>query len=987
MLWRRRFRQLVIFLTAAAAAVAAAPCVRCSVTLFGPPPAISNNKGGGSWRSQKPTRLADSDDPVQILPNYQCYNGSNKYGWEHYGAYVSSKRAIAIEVDEWDSATLASRILEFALTDVMGYNVALLDYPGGTMSGDLLAKGEKVDVAMELWVSDAGIWYEKHVREERSVIDLGGIGYTGRIGLYVPTWITDARPELALDFWRFLHNAEALSLFPQAVTTALEMDSAGNYICDAVPNGCQQGVYLPTFFSENSSFVQIWYSWAEYSPYVYERTIEGLKLNATIQYLGNVERDYVDRALKDGTPVIFYSWKPSTFVASRNVSRIMFPDDKDSGFLKFSRDKQNNLLTVDIPSEVLFKASSANFQREYPEATTLVSNININDEDINSMLRQVEVNGAEHAEAACNWFLANEQIWKGWIPSPPKTYTTCPAGTGLYQMEGLSVCLNCEAGFYNYKENTTEGCNICPDQAICPGGAVVNVKSGIWRSAIVNTTVPDFYPCPYDSCCPSGNCTVDHICEEGFAGILCAQCADPEHYLWNQKCHSCEKPGTSLYLMIGGSLLATIGVVFIPRKEVPTIELLFFYFQVINLILGASLEEILGSKGLHTFLEVASLNADGLVFDCPAPLKGVQRQMFRFFLPAIFFFHLGLLYFVLLLVRVFVTQANEKIANLLPGHMRQQSLEVLLFRASKTIFTFTLMPFIEASLALLDCRHIEQTSVLFYVPTEVCFSNEHVGPGAFAILVLFLFLGVAPLSMSIVLFRLWREKKIDVDEDCDSNEQAVLPQLHKSLYENFRGDYFFMEPIFIWEKGLVVMIFSFFGNQAEMSQTIAFIVLFSALCLARVYIQPFNEVIEAYLNREICLGWLIVLVIRYAMSQTKVVLAPLVAIVMFLPAALHVGRWINFKALDYTHFPVSQEEDLEPNAEEANDRFAECQFLKGSTASVPTIILASGELAVVSDSQMDFSPRRDLSRKLSRAPSKLKARRSIERLNVRDDSN
>ncbi|KAI9346435.1 hypothetical protein DFJ73DRAFT_837931 [Zopfochytrium polystomum] len=834
---------------------------------------------GSTWA------LATADDPpTGRLDPYQCYNGSNRFGWDRFRAYTASKRQVIIEVDEWDSAILMSRMLQFLLTDVIGFNVTMPLYSGGEMSIPRLSKGT-VDVAMELWLSDAGKWYQREVREASSVVDLGSIGYTGRVGLYVPSWVVERRPELSLDFWRFFRNHNALSIFPKAVSHPIVLGTDGNFICDNVPFGCQKGIYLPPHYVEGGDFIQIWAMWPDYSSYVFERLIDGLMLNATIQYLGDQQMDSVAQAIRNQTPVIFYGWKPTTFISSNNVSRILFPDDTRGDYQIFSEDKEHTPLMVDLPSEPLFKAVSTAFSKEFPEISTLITNMHLSETDVNEMLRQIGDGAFDHSQVACQWFLDNEKIWSAWVPPPPQSVESCPAGTGLYQTNGgISVCLSCEPGFFNLLDNNTDSCIICPEGGVCPGGATLNVKSGKWRSPNATSAIPDFYDCPFQSCCEGGNCTVDHLCEDGFAGVLCAECANPNFFLWNQKCIPCESPGSSLYLLIFLSFLATVGVVYLPREEVPTIELLFFYFQVIKLILGPLLGELLGKKGLLTFLEVASLNADGLVQDCPAPLKG--------------------------LARVTIAGADKKIALWLPRYMRGQSIEHILFRAGKTVFTFTLMPFIEAALALLDCRRVEKLSrVLFFVPSEVCFSGEHVGPGAFAIIILVVFLVMVPLCMSAVLWKLWKSDELDFEDDVPGDRAEVVAHLKKSLYENFKPDYFFMEPVLIWEKGLVVAIFSFFGNQSASAQSVAYIVLFAVLCLSRVYVQPFKAVVEAYLNREVCIGLLLTLEIRFAMAQKDVNLAPLVGLVMFLPAALHMGRWIIFNVTHSMNTSQNSQED------------------------------------------------------------------------------
>ncbi|KAI8848421.1 hypothetical protein BC829DRAFT_214709 [Chytridium lagenaria] len=262
---------------------------------------------------------------------------------------------------------------------------------------------------------------------------------------------------------------------------------------------------------------------------------------------------------------------------------------------------------------------------------------------------------------------------------------------------------------------------------------------------MTNRSTPEFYSCPdREACCPNGNCTLSSNCDSSFTGVLCTQCAEPNKYKWRGHCISCDKIGASLYLLFFLSFLSTFVVLFIPRHELPTVDLLFFFFQVIQLIFGPSIDELLGFGQLKTFLALTSLDIDGIAMDCPAKLSGVGKLLFRFLLPLAFFVNVGLLYMIFRLLK----RAKVPVEKMFPYYMRGQSIEAVFFKALLSISTFALMPLVEASVALLDCRNILGSLVLYTDPTVECFESSHVGPVSFAILIIVLLLVVHPVALT-----------------------------------------------------------------------------------------------------------------------------------------------------------------------------------------------------------------------------------------------
>ncbi|KAJ3122559.1 hypothetical protein HK101_006563, partial [Irineochytrium annulatum] len=405
--------------------------------------------------------------------------------------------------------------MNILLREVLGFKVHLagtavldlaqpanerLEYDDGLhMAGVRLQAGFS-DLDLELWVrGQQPTWYS-----------FGAIGYTGRNGLYVPQYMVDKYPDLGFDFWRFFRNPDAIKLFQQK---GMKKVAQQPYACDGIPFGCQKGVYTPTFWTpeEDDNFIQIWLIEPDWSSYEFEHMIEGLKLNATAFYAGGNIEALVKEAIAKEAAVVFYYWVPASFIATNNFTRVMFPYDDGGEFAQFQLDPEHSPLTVDEPASSLTKASSYHFTVDFPEITNLIARYQLSDNNMRAILQTMVHNSWNYSQTACDWVKNNEATWSAWIPSPPTPQSTCPPGEGLYNRDGINLCIRCPAGTYNLMPNTTVACTPCPDGAVCVGGDVVNTKAFAYQidAALLNSATPVFSPCPDPStCCPAGNCTL-----------------------------------------------------------------------------------------------------------------------------------------------------------------------------------------------------------------------------------------------------------------------------------------------------------------------------------------------------------------------------------------------------------------------------------------------------------------------------------------------
>ncbi|ORY51366.1 hypothetical protein BCR33DRAFT_452970 [Rhizoclosmatium globosum] len=314
----------------------------------------STNSSGDSTTNATILANLMGDLLIDNMKFPRCWNGSRK-GWEKFANYTQSKRPILLEQDAWDSARLATNIFYRLAGEVMGFPVRYMEFTGGydNVLGPRLQAGA-VDVVMEMWITGIPVTWFDH----------GSVGYQGRSGMYIPTWLAQSDVTLAFDFWRFFQNPKAINTFKTKSWKPIVNNPDGTPICTGILKGCQNNTYHPAWWTPETdqNFVTMWHIDPSWSQYHYERLIDGLGINATITWLGgNNFYNIVGQALKNNTPCVFYQWKPSSFVAVNNVTRLMFPDSDNGLTLKWLIDPVNSPIGQDEATTIITKVKYLNY--------------------------------------------------------------------------------------------------------------------------------------------------------------------------------------------------------------------------------------------------------------------------------------------------------------------------------------------------------------------------------------------------------------------------------------------------------------------------------------------------------------------------------------------------------------------------------------------------------------------------------------------------
>lgn len=135
-------------------------------------------------------------------------------------------------------------------------------------------------------------------------------------------------------------------------------------------------------------------------------------------------------------------------------------------------------------------------------------------------------------------YAALDQTVQNFLVSPPVniSYRYCIAGERFTGIE----CEECPFGTVllrpPYQTSETGNCDVCPSHAICPGGSVIDVDAGFWRSSSISMNILE---CPVEAACLGGK-DVSLQCANGHKGPYCSVCKTGYVPDSDGSCVSCE---------------------------------------------------------------------------------------------------------------------------------------------------------------------------------------------------------------------------------------------------------------------------------------------------------------------------------------------------------------------------------------------------------------------------------------------------------------
>jgi glycine betaine/proline transport system substrate-binding protein len=291
-------------------------------------------------------------------------------------APTGSGEGIVLAVNPWTGSAVNANVAKVVL-ESLGTPVELLDIDeNSTWVG--LDDGS-IDATLEVWPSGHAADYETYITGKQSVVDLGKLGPSAKIGWYVPSFVVEQHPELAT--WEGFKDPELAKLFSTA----------------------ESGADLGQFLMGDPSYVT-------YD----EQIIANLELPLKYVVAGSEAAliTAIQKAIDEQTPLLLQFWQPHWLQSKVDLTEVKLPDVTDECLA--SAAAADGAYACDYPIDELYKAANAGLEEKNPTAFKVLSNLQLTTEQQNEIAAMIDGDGMAPLDAAKAWVEANADVVAAW---------------------------------------------------------------------------------------------------------------------------------------------------------------------------------------------------------------------------------------------------------------------------------------------------------------------------------------------------------------------------------------------------------------------------------------------------------------------------------------------------------------------------------------------------------------------------------------------
>jgi glycine betaine/proline transport system substrate-binding protein len=293
------------------------------------------------------------------------------------GEAPAEGEGITLAVNPWTGSAVNANVAKIVLESEVGTPVELVEIDeNATWPG--MAAGD-IDAVLEVWPSGHAEDRATYIDEQKSVVDLGELGPTAKIGWYVPAFVMEEHPELAT--WEGFMDPELAGLFATAET------------------------------GDNGQFLMGDPSYVSYD----EQIIANLELPLQFVVAGSeaAEITAIQQAVDNQEPLLFYFWQPHWLHSRVELSEVQLPEVTDECLA--AAEANDGTYNCDYPPDILYKAASAGLEEKNAAAFAFLQKLQLTTEQQNEIAALIDSDGMAPEEAAQQWVDENADVVSGWL--------------------------------------------------------------------------------------------------------------------------------------------------------------------------------------------------------------------------------------------------------------------------------------------------------------------------------------------------------------------------------------------------------------------------------------------------------------------------------------------------------------------------------------------------------------------------------------------
>jgi glycine betaine/proline transport system substrate-binding protein len=284
---------------------------------------------------------------------------------------------ITLAINPWTGSAVNANVAKVVLGSKLGTNVDFVDIDEfATWPG---MEDGSIDAVLEVWPSGHAADRTTYIDTNKTVVDIGELGPTAKIGWYVPTFVVQEHPELAT--WEGFKNPELAKLFATA-----ESGDLGQFLMGD-----------PTYVTFDEQII----------------ANLGLPLKYVVGGSEAAVLAAIDTAEADKTPVLVQFWKPHWKQLEADLTEVKLPDVTDACLA--SAAAADGGYACDYAPDVLYKAASAALETKNKAAFDFLSKFQLTTEQQSEIAGYIDRDGMAPAAAAEKWVTDNPDIVTAWL--------------------------------------------------------------------------------------------------------------------------------------------------------------------------------------------------------------------------------------------------------------------------------------------------------------------------------------------------------------------------------------------------------------------------------------------------------------------------------------------------------------------------------------------------------------------------------------------
>ncbi|MFJ3495749.1 ABC transporter substrate-binding protein [Streptomyces sp. NPDC086091] len=286
-------------------------------------------------------------------------------------ANAQGAKTVTLSIQSWVGAQANVAVAQYLLEHELGYRVDTVQVDE-VPAWDALSQG-RVDALLEDWGHPEQ--EQRYVKDKKTIVDGGGLGVTGHIGWFVPTYFAKEHPDVT--DWRNLDKYASQLRTPESGGKGQLLDGSPSYVTND------------------------------------KALVKNLDLDYEVVFAGSeaAQITQIKRFAQQKKPFLTYWYMPQWLFEEVPMTEVKLPAYKEGC------DADPGKVACAYPHTPLRKYLNADFARDGGRAAAFLKKFKWTTEDQNAVSLLIADQKLTPQDAAEKWVKDNESKWRSWLTS------------------------------------------------------------------------------------------------------------------------------------------------------------------------------------------------------------------------------------------------------------------------------------------------------------------------------------------------------------------------------------------------------------------------------------------------------------------------------------------------------------------------------------------------------------------------------------------